>query len=534
MGTKVSVGGKTVHPQDYQVTESSMPLAGGDSSGAVGTIRIDIPSLKDSELLIEKTLDFVDTAKGSTVGTIRNVSQSRSDGTDTITATSRLSDFIVQARVLPYSGTLAGAFNYYASVAGITGGIIVDPSIASRPVDFPGWGGDMWVMMKEMAVGMRCDLNLISNNIVLRPVRQFEAVTDREEDATVDSSSEDLAIQQEVTWYQSEHKTSGLIYPPGGWNPEVRILSIPAGEDIEIALDIDSSVTSVVQPVPLASVAPGVNNASVYTIVGDDNIVVQPAQWLARGGRLSIEIADDTRGLILKATGATGINQINGSPMTSFRIAMSAASSDSTYSTLRIIGDAVHLNKNTITIPTGVSSARTSNLNAPTIDSPFLNTLDAAYSAGTRGARRHSGKVISYSGDVIAINKRGETGTANYPPYSYAQGLWDALNYGQVDTAVGAKSYGQVKADFYAAVQDDFDNQLFGNAPGARVWDRKSGHWFRVRDVTTTWAGSSITADDDNTFGDIQEHLQGITYGAVDVRIGARSYLEANLLGLRI
>lgn len=534
MGVLVKIDGKIVQGSTYRITESSMPLAGGDSSGAVGTISLNMREQDGSPLMLEKSIEFVDTNRGSTVGTVREVQEARAAEMPwNITADTRLGDFNIEVQAQPFSGRLEAGFRYYCALANIDSGIIVDPLIADRPVNFIGWNGNLWAHMKMMATGLGADLNVVSNNVVLRPVRLFTALSNREVDAQVSYTGKQLALKQEVVWYGTEHKPNGLIYPPGGWTREVRILSVNAGETVETVVDTDSSITSIQQPVCLAVVPPEHASSSVYTVVGDDNIVIQPAQWAAYGGSLSVTISEDTRQLIVKIVGASGIYQINGNPMKTYRIALTAGTSDSTYSTLRIVGDSVALNKASITIPTGVEPWRTGQEFAPTIDNPFLNNLDDAYSAGTRGASRHSGKVVTMSANVTAVNRRGERGTANYPPYSQVQAMWDAETYGSVKAINAGKTYGDMKEELYESVQDDFDNQVFGNVNGARMHDYKSGRWYRVRDATTEWGQMSVECDSDITFGDVKDGFIGMSYGQVKTHFSGKTYFEANLVGLK-
>ena len=534
MGVRVLLDGKQVEAATYRVQESSTPLAGGDSSGGVGTIDLTWPTDGQPYRLLEKPISFIDTSRGSTLGTIRTVDKSSGTGMNHLTANSRLGDFMIEAQVQPFTGTLENAFRYYCSVANIVGNIVVDPAVASIPVAFPGWSGNLWKNMKDMAIATSCDLNLISNNIVLRPIRLFETQTARDTESSVTSDGTKLAQKQEVIWYKTQHISNGLVYPPGGWTRDVKILSVNAGETAEHNIDLQSSVTSITQPVASTGIPPGWNTSSVYTIVGDDNIEIQPAQWRDYGGSLTVSINPDTRSLTVKMIGASGLVQINGQPMKVFRAALTAGTSDSTYSTLRIVGDAVHLNEQSLILPTGVAPYRTAQEFAPTIDNTFLNNIEDAYTAGTRGARRYAGRSMTLDSTVVAINKRGVTGDASFPPYSFADTLWAGKNYGQVKTLNAGKTYANVKADLYKLVANNFDNQVFGNIAGARVYDRESARWYRVRDAVTQWGDMSIQGDDDLTHKDIQKEFQGMTYGQVKARVGGKTYFDANLSGLAL
>ncbi|QDK03295.1 minor tail protein [Microbacterium phage Roman] len=540
MGVTLKVAGRRVHSGSYTVQESSTPLAGGDSSGAIGTIEAEVSKLPFSPIGLnaQEPLSLVDTALGSTLGTIREVGHSRSSATGySIMASNRLGEFNIEAQVLPFSGRLEDAFRYYCSIANIDTGILVDPALANRQVNFLGWQGNLWNHMKMMATAISADLNLISNNVVLRPVRLFDAIRNRdiESSATIDST--DLARKQEVVWYPSKYVNRGLVYPDGGWRSDISPLSVSAGETVEVTLDtskdVFASIFSIEQPVAQTFVSMGHNTSSVYSVVGDDGLPIPPAQWRDYGGSLSVRISEDTQALVVTLKGANGLFQSNGQPMKTFRIGIaSGTSSSDTYSTLRIVGRYISTRPESIILPTGVPDFRTGQEFAPTIDNPFLNSLESAYSAGVRGARRYAGRRMTITASVSALNRRGQTGTANYPPYSYAQNLWGGRTYASVKASLVPKTYGDVTADFYASVQDDFDNQVFGNAPGARYWDQGTGRYYRVRQATTSWGQMQIEGDDDLTNGDMQKLFQGMTYAQVGARYAGQTYYKANVRGM--
>lgn len=540
MGVVLKVGGRTVHSSSYVVKESSTPLAGGDSSGAVGTIEAEIAKLPYSPIGLnaQEPLSLVDTALGSTVGTIREVSHSRLNATGySVMASNRLGEFNIEAQVLPFSGRLEDAFRYYCSIANIDTGILVDPALANRQVNFLGWQGNLWNHMKMMATAISADLNLISNNVVLRPVRLFDAIRNRNVDSSATIDSTDLARKQEVIWYPSQYVARGLVYPSGGWRSDIAPLTVSAGETVEATLDsskdVYASIFDIEQPVAQSFVAMDHRTSSVYSVVGDDGLPIPPAQWRDYGGSLTVRVGDDTQSLIVTMKGASGLFQANGQPMKTFRIGIaSGTSSNDTYSTLRIMGRYISTREQSIILPTGVPDFRTGQEFAPTIDNPFLNTLEAAYSAGIRGARRYAGRRMTISATVSALNRRGQTGTANYPPYSYAQSLWAGRTYGSVKAELAPRTYSSIQSEFYDSVQDTFDNQVFGNAPGARFWDAETGRYYRVRNATSSWSELQIEGDDDLTNGDMQTLFQGMTYAQVGARYTGQTYYKANVRGM--
>ncbi|AXC36280.1 minor tail protein [Microbacterium phage Fork] len=540
MGVTITVGGKRVHESSYTVNESSTPLAGGDSSGGVGTIEAQLVNLPMNPVAmnLDEPITLIDTARGVTAGTVREVANSHTPGARySVTANTRLGEFNIEAQVSPFSGTLEAAFRYYCSLANIDTGILVDSALSSKTVNFPGWYGNLWNHMKMMATAVRADLNLISGNVVLRPVRLFEAIRNREVEVTATASALDLARKQEVIWYRNRYVPRGLIYPSGGYRSDIVPLSVAAGETQEYTLDssrdVQSSIFSLEQPVPKLVVAPNDYSSSAYTVIGDDNIRIPPQQWLDYGGKVTVRISEDTRAIIVTITGASNLFQSNGEPMRTFRLGLSADSSNSAYQTLRIVGQHIAIEQNSVILPTGVPDYRTGQEFAPTIDNPFLNDIESAYSAGVRGARRYAGRTLGISGSVSAINRRGQTGTANYPPYSYAQGRYSPMTYGAVLALNSPKTYGRIQQDFYDTVQDSFDNQIYGNAPGARYWDPQSARWYRVREASVDWSSIEITGDDDLTNGDIQKAYAPMTYGTVaSSKYAGLTYHKANLKGI--
>ena len=448
MGVTVRLDGKRLKDQhSYDIRESSSPLAGGDSSGAVGTINIDVPHQPEAHLLLGKAVTIEDTRLGSTLGTVQSVSSS--GGIDQIAATNRLGDLMIETQVQPFGGTLVDAFEYYLSLANIDTGIVVDPAIASRPVTFRGWYGNLWLGMKQMALALDLDLTLVSNNIVLRPIRQFEAVRGRDLDRSFNADGTQLALKQEVIWYTNQYISNYAIWPPNSKWEDADTFSVSAGETVERNIPLASSVTSIVQPTMMNY--PGFDPydmlTSGYAIVGDDNIHVTPSQWAAYGGSLSVAINDDTESLTLTITGASGMVQIDGNPMRTFRVGLSSGDGN-VYPALTIVGTGVHFQENSLILNTGVPPWKTGQEFAPTIDNRFLGNLNDAYRAGTRGARRYAGRTMSIDGTVTAINRRGDKGSATYPPYSFVQGLYDALSYGGVKALNTGKTYADVKAEF--------------------------------------------------------------------------------------
>ena len=541
---------------DYSVTEDSTPLSAGDSSGSVGTFSATLP--RDAGAFVSAPRSFrtllatvgptifegseirlTDSRKGYTLGNVTGVTESRDGATITLTGVSRLGKLSVYGiQAQPFVGTLRNAFLYYAALAGVTTDVFVDDEIAGRPVVFQGWHGELWYSMKQMAAAQDCDLSLVSGVILLRAIRKREATQNRETSRSIATGGGTLAQAVEIYRYNNRAVTDELVYPPGGWNEEVEVMNVNAGENAEYTLPLSASITTFQSPVMQTHVAPDYSASSVYTIVADDGLPVPPGLWDAYGGSLTVEISPDTRNLLVTLRGPVGTPLASGAAATNFSVALGSDVTGNRYSTFRVVGTGVAFDKTKVTIRTGVPASATATEVGVTIDNPFISTVDELYRTGTRAARLYAGASMSLSGQVISINKRGDTGQAQYPTYGSVRDevigrLGAGTTYAdeQIIYPPGA-TYGSVRDYWFDFFRDDDVDQVFGNAQGARVFDKKSRRWYRIRSATPTPAGISIQADDDLLYGDHVAFYQGRTYGDLVALNSNLTYMQSELAGL--
>lgn len=583
MGFKVTVAGSTLESADFSVEEAATPLAAGDSSGQVGTFRVVVPvpdahvplaieatqpgygegpygfgpyggtggssnspwkimRVIGPQILIGHGVRIEDPRKGFTLGTISQADLSRDGARITLQGSTRLGSlnvFGIQAQ--PFVGTLRDAFTYYLSLAGETTDVFVDDEIASRPVTFPGWTGELWYYLKLMAAAQDCDISLVSGVILLRAIRKRVASRNREITSGFSAGSNTLAQSVEVYQYNNRAITNELIYPPGGWNADVETLNVNAGETTEYTLELSASVSSIQPPVMQTFVSQGHNSSSVYTIVADDGLPVSPSAWQAYGGSLSVSIDPGTTTLTVSLTGALGLPTSAGALARNFSVALGSDVTGNRYSTLRIVGSGVAFSKTKKRIRTGVPASKTATEVGVTIDNPFISTANDLYRAGTRAARNYTGRALSWTGSVLSVNRRGDSGVATYPSYTQVKAaLVEAIGgtptYAQVKAyyaGLGLQSYRDVRAHWFEVFRDDDVDQVFGNVQGARIFDPASRRWYRIRDASLSPGGINISsADDDLTNGDIQGFYAGMTYGQVKDMLSPLSYRDVNLAGL--
>lgn len=559
MGFRIKIDGVSLEVGNFTVSEASSPLAAGDSTGQTGTFTFTVPApdpyLSPNDIsnriwkdisrfgpqhIIGLPVEILDSRKGFTVGTLQTFSWSNDGATITYTGASRLFGLNVYGiQAEPFVGTLKDAFLYYLSLAGETSGIVVDPSIEARPVVLPGWRGELWFYLKQLAVAEECDVSLVSGNIILRPVRTRVATNNRDTARTTSAEGQTLAQSVEVYRYNNTPITDSLVYPPGGWKDEVEVLNVNAGETAEYTLELSASVSSIQTPVMTTLVPQDYSASSVYTVVADDGLPVSPSLWAQKGGSVEVSVNPDTTSLRVVLVGATGVPNKNGQESSNFSIALGSDYTGNRYSTLRIVGTGVSFDKQLVTIPTGVGPSRTATEVGVTIDNPFLSTFDQVYSAGTRAARTFAGPVWGMTGTVTAINRRGDSGQETYPTYTLVQtqaitALGAGATYAAVESWMpGGPTYGGRQDYWNAFVRDDDADQVFGNVAGARIYDRRSARWYRIRSGDLTPSTIGISGDDDLLFSDLQDYWAARTYANVEASRFSFSYTQDDMIGMK-
>lgn len=534
MGLRLEVGGIAFEPLSFSVTEEITPITAGDSSGSVGSFQFSVLENDSlSPLLMSGAeVKLADSNLGSTLGTVTGVNWT-DNGRVQIECQSRLGKLnIYDVQAQPYVGTLEGAFRYYAGLAGQFADVFVDPAIASRPVAFPGWFGELWFRMKQFAAAQDCEISLVSGVILLRPLRTRTAVDNLNVARSRKYGDTNLARSVEIYHYSNTPITNKLVYPPNGWVPETQVLSVNADEEQTFTLELSASVSSIMAPVMQTFVAQDFNSSSVYTVVGSDGLPIQPAQWTDYGGIVRVTINPDTTSLSVYFKGATGIIGANGEPLTSYSLALGSDFTGNRYSTLRIVGTGVSFDKQLLTLRTGVPDSMTGTEVGVTIDNPFISNLSDAYTAGTRASRWYAGEKMTLSGSVISINRSGDLGDATFVDYQYDQDYWDGYTYGDVEDQIA--TYAEIYEQYQAEVENDFQNQVFGNTGGARIWDRPSLRWFRIRSGNISRMPITFEAEDDLTHLDVTSTYDGLTYAQERAKFPGFSYSQRDRSGLKV
>lgn len=490
---------------DYNATEDATPLDPALNQGGVGQLNfnvVDNPAGGAGTLsLLSDTVTLTDGSNGTTVGTVGGITVT--DGIANVTADSRLGLLLATRRAQPMNASPGSIFRYYLSLAGITTNIVVEDGLdTASPVPVQGWTGVIWDNMRQFAVATSVEVALVSNNVVIRKLRKREAVNKRNITEQINVRKGQLAQNVEINYYNNRYG-SGQAYPQGGtWREDVQVYQVDVGEILEINAPINASLLSITQPTCVSFVG-RYQTGSVYSVVGADGLPIPPAQWTENGGKLVVSIGEDTKSLDIVITGA---NTTQGP----YRIAVASGPSD-VYSSLRLTGTGTFFEIQTITIPTGASANETAQVVGTTVDSPFISTLDQAYSKGLITAASYGSFEQTLSVTTVGINRSEVTGSTAYPTFNQfnAGGLqyngvvspaWSGKTMNEFNAAWSGKTFNDFNKYYYDLVRNNFSNQAFGNVAGARVKARDAYYRIDTADISATQV--SYTAKLNTTFDD--------------------------------
>lgn len=519
-GAASNVGG-------YTVSEDSTPVVASDTSGAVGEVQftaVDDSARLGTMLLYNTPVLLKDGDRGQITGVVNDLSGR--DGSLTVSGRSRLGTLVADKAATYVNGTFDQAIRYYLSLGGVLDDVAVDASLASIPVIAPGWSGDLWTRIKELCVFAGAEITVIRDNVVVRPVRGRDALEINNIDMGWSVSKSDLAREVEVFYYNSKYLDDALVYPYGGWTPEVTVYSVDAGEVEKINLPVDVTLSEIVPPVAVDFVDRMHSSTSVYSVSGNDGFRIPASMWAAYGGKLTAKIGEDGHSIDIEITGATGVIE----KYAPYRIAVSAGPSDY-YSSLRIVGTGVGFDRQSIRVPTGADPSQISRDTGVSVDFPFVSTVRQAYDIALDVTAAWSSPERKISVTKADINRPGETSEQyDYATFEDFDALHAGDTFAQFDVDWAGDKFSDFDQYWYEKVQDDFDFQVFGNAAGSRIQFRRNK--YRIRQATITESQVRYNAEVDTTFGDFDASATGMTFAQFDTMYSGLTFEEFGLIPL--
>lgn len=521
-------GAGTTNIRSFSVQEDATPIEPSDSSGGVGQITVGLNDYPDAPRLIGEVV-LTDGARGRTSGTVTSLSAT--DGVLSLSADSALGAFNTDRVVKPYVGTLGGAIQTYCDLVGVQNDVVVDDSVASRAVTYPGWYGNMWVRMKQLLAKEQVEMSLVFDRVYVRPLRLLVANQDKASSLGWGLDNSNAAKRVEVYYYNNVYGTQREVYPVPG--EDTNTYSVEAGETITVIQRLNASLSAVNQPSPVNFVNNTTyhNTNGVYAVTGRDNLPVTASQWTAQGGRITVRILpDDPSSLEIKITGARD----PAGNLAPYRIAMSSGSGND-YNSLHITGTGVLWSRKSILLRTGVTNNTSSTDIGVTVDNPFISTLEQAYSLGVKTAQAYAGVKYTVNGTAYDLNRKGE---GNELVQATIGDFNDYVLSGTTIAEFNVDWAGQSIYDFNQFWNDRvsslWENQLFGNAPGARILREDAN--FRITSATTSESTVQFTATLDTTVEDFNtkwDPAQGYTISDFNAQFAGMTMKDYAVIPLR-
>jgi hypothetical protein len=526
MEVMATVGRRNV--TGYSVDENATPLDASSTEGGVGQISFAVPEDADDTLLLyDEEIQLDDDFRGTTSGVITALKLK--DGIVTVTADGRLGALVGETRASPITGTFEAVARYYLELGALNDeAVYFEPSVAVIPVTAQGWFGDAWLHLKQLATANGVEISFVSNKVVFRPAHSFVTSIRHKTDFEESMEKGDAAQYVEVEYYDNQWKEGELVYPRTVEEiASETVYQVEAGAVLEDDIQLSVSLESVIQPVCVDDVAVAYDGTySVYSVRGSDNSLVTPQQWKAAGGKIELSINDDTTSVHIKITASnnqyygpyriagrikeiTDLTTVISGPGVDFDPNAKPEDSEADYASLRIVGTGTHIATKTLTLPTGLAAEGTATGVGVTAQNVFVSSLEDAYRVGVYLASRWIGEEHTVTGTLTQINQRAVSGSILYQSIGAFDTEYAGMTISQFNSQWSGKTIADFNALQRATVEDNFDNQVFGNVCGARF--KYNNSMFRITSSTTTNADIQMSAVRDTMIEDFNAAHSGQT-----------------------
>ena len=531
--------------QTFSYTEESTPHIPGDDSGAVGQLSFTVEDFDNKGILLYRdSVVLRDDVYGTLSGDINGINYN--DGFINASGESKLKFLNIDATITAENTNLRGVFEKLFAAAEISTEIIYSPNLPNPQVYLPGYTGNIWTFIKQICAVYGVEISLINTAIYVRPLREREITIESVTTESYALSEIQLAQEFDVAYYNYSEETDAIVYPRGGWTPEVQVYQVEANETVTFDIPVDGFLTSIKQPEAQDFVLKDYSGtSSVYSVSGSDGLPVTAAFWNDFKGNMTVKLKEN--GTVVEVT-VTGPDFEDLSPYT---IGVSDGATE--YSTLFLVGSGLLYEKENVVIKTGLTPQEAPQVKGTAIDNPIISTRELAIDAGVRARRRYALPNQTFSTTGRQLVRK------TYTDYDYLVlddpvfGLLDVnvLGYATDDNIVlfstfddyansipSGYTFAEFNADYSEATFFDFTETLsltfrqsFGTVPGSRV--RYLDAFYRVRNSDITPETISVTAEYDTLFSDFNDTFQGINFADWSVLFVNLTFTDYALIPLR-
>lgn len=378
----------------------------------------------------------------------------------------------VERTALPVGdgATLQDAIEYYCGLVGITPSFSAAllPYVSTKTVNYIGWVGDVWQKLKELcaAVSASDSEDIPMEMIIDVDTLEFRIAKTTPQDLLENAASISLDIDsfdasQEVvlTYYKTDYRTNGVVTQQAqGQNLETDVIAVGISDQLQVdsgqkltkRFQINASLATVNQPTIVSTIStipyPD-GGTGEYVVVGSDDLPIDPDQWIAEGGSLTVALTE-TPGEIEITIQAPEIGELIHAGDANvgyapYKIGVES-SGGATYPALYITGDGVFFERKTKTFLSGASDDYTSEVAATGVDNIFLTSQFDLSTRGVAAAQAVCGPRVTLS-------------VSNPVDLTMGSSLGATFNYLGNRYRVETTSFSAADASFTAIADSDFD-----------------------------------------------------------------------------
>lgn len=394
----------------------------------------------NSKLMINNSVTLTDSVKGSIDLSIDKVSTTDS-GVVSFSGSTAQRKLNVIKKATAFSGTLKNAIDYYCGLCGVTPGYFngtIGTALSTESVNFIGWEDNVWSKLKELTSayitsgGLKIEIIASQTGIIIKQALTTSFTSLNKTSFSQEVNITDSAKNVDVNYYVTSYSTNKTVFDISNYDTptnssDKKFLStiadsmqVDAGDTLKKRVKIDATLISVNQPTAVAKIStiPYTTGAGEYAVVGSDGLVIQPAQWVAQGGSLTValtDVADEIEITIVapKALSLPTSADANKASYGPYKIGVET-SGDTDYPAIWITGTGVFYQKKTMSFITGASDTTTSKTSGTTIDNIFINTASKASTIGVIAAQALCGPDVSISMDIADTLQFGALTGATY------------------------------------------------------------------------------------------------------------------------
>ena len=545
MGTRIEVvsTGQVFEPLDIQQVEDVFTTNVNSNSGGIPMITVTLPPHLDFLSLVGEAVKIDSSTLGSTSGVFTEITVDNT-GSPQVILNTKLNPLVRLARAKPFAGKLQDLIRYYFKLAGMTSGIQFASGAPNPDVRAQGWEDVIWTRMIKLQQVHRFEVALVSDFVEVRPWRTRTADIGHIQSTTYSYTTMPISRKIEIDYFSNTKISNKIVYPIEGVKEDSTTITANAREVTEVELELSASVSSIKKPEFRETISRDYNGTkSVYTVIDKNGYIVKESFWRKHGGRLTAKIGPDSKSIIVTFVGP------NYSAKAPYKVAFAPLDTvtedngakkkkpnmDLSFNSLYIVGTGIGFKKRTVSLMTGARPQDIVEDVGAQISEPEISSMGMLANAALPVLVEASGGRIVLSGTIARINQRGRTGALTGIPVEAVEDLHPGTTYGMMEDDIHAgKTYGEVEAYYNQHLILDFDNQAFGNAAGARIFDPYTRRWFRITSATVTLSGIQFEAEDDLTYGDVETWLDGKTYGYVEDELWPNlKYWDVELKGLK-